>query len=417
MATQRGSQRWVVLFVALIGLVAGCASQYGLSYLIPALRGEGLSLESATTLVIAPVFGILVALIAWGAAADRWGERLVLTVGLAGAGVALLVAAGVGHTGLRWVLLLLSGASGASIHSASGRLILGSFDASERGLAMGIRQTGQPLGLAVAALVLPALATGGIGLALGALGAACLGSAAVIGLVVRDPETNRQARTAGPTPSPYRSGYLWRIHASSALLVIPQFAVAVFAFDYLVTGLGWSSVAAGLLLAATQLVGAGGRLAAGFWSDRVHSRLRPMRQVAIVITLSVAALAGLGLLRSPISVVALSIAAVVTLAPNGLAFTAVAERAGSAWAGRALGVQNTGQNLVGAVAAAPLAVVVSTLGGGIFGYGAAFAVATVFPLLAAFAIPYRQERRNSISTGSSATGQNSPTAVGPDGTP
>jgi MFS family permease len=417
MRDQGTSQRWVVLFVALIGLVAGCAAQYGLSYLIPALRAEGLSLESATTLVIAPVFGILLALIAWGAAADRWGERLVLTAGLAGAGVALLVAAFAGHTGLRWVFLLLSGASGAAIHSASGRLILGSFEANERGLAMGIRQTGQPLGLAAAALVLPALATGGIGLALGALGAACLGSAIVIGLVVRDPETNRQARSGQPAPSPYRSAYLWRIHASSALLVIPQFAVAVFAFDYLVTGLAWSSVAAGVLLAATQLVGAAGRLGAGAWSDRVRSRLGPMRLVAIAITLSVAALAGLGLLRSPISVVALAIAAVITLAPNGLAFTAVAERAGATWAGRALGVQNTGQNLVGAVAAAPLAVVVSTLGGGIFGYGAAFAVAAVFPLLATFAIPYRQERADFVSTRSGTAGQNRPTAVGPDGTP
>jgi sugar phosphate permease len=393
MAVQRSSQRWVVLFVALAGLIAGCAAQYGLSYLIPALRSEGLSLESATTLVIAPIFGILLALIAWGAAADRWGERLVLTMGLAGAGVALLLAGTVGHTALRWLFLFLSGASGASIHSASGRLILGSFDAGERGLAMGIRQMGQPLGLASAALVLPTLAAGGIGVALGGLGAACLVSAIVIGVVVRDPEVSRGGRGEGKTRSPYRSAYLWRIHASSALLVIPQFAVAVFAFDYLVTGLGWAAVAAGALLAATQIIGASGRLIAGAWSDRVDSRLGPMRLVAVAITLSVAALAGLGLLRSELSVIALAIAAIITVAPNGLAFTAVAEGAGSSWAGRALGVQNTGQNLVGAVAAAPLALVVSTLDHGIFGYGAAFAIAVIFPLVSIFTIPVLQERR------------------------
>jgi hypothetical protein len=34
----------VVLAVGLLGLVAGCASQYGLAYLIPALRADGLSL-------------------------------------------------------------------------------------------------------------------------------------------------------------------------------------------------------------------------------------------------------------------------------------------------------------------------------------------------------------------------------------
>jgi MFS family permease len=158
-----------VLSVGLLGLIAGCASQYGLAYLIPALRAEGLALEAATTLVIAPVFGVLVALIAWGAAADRWGERLVLTLGLAGAGVALLAAAELPDPLQRWICLFLAGASGAAIHAASGRLILGWFDVRERGLAMGIRQTGQPLGVAGAALVLPPLATLGLGAALGPL--------------------------------------------------------------------------------------------------------------------------------------------------------------------------------------------------------------------------------------------------------
>ena len=45
---------------------------------------------------------------------------------------------------------------------------------------------------------------------------------------------------------------------------------------------------------------------------------------------------------------------VVTVADNGLAFTAVAERAGPFWSGRALGVQNTAQFLT-ASAVPPLA--------------------------------------------------------------
>jgi MFS family permease len=177
------------------------------------------------------------------------------------------------------------------------------------------------------------------------------------------------------------------------MLVIPQFAVAVFAFDYLVTGLGWSITAAGTLLAITQLAGAGARVGAGFWSDRVRSRLGPMRLVALAIGLAMAALAALALLGSAASVVALAVAAAITVSPNGLAFTAVAERAGSGWAGRALGVQNTVQKLVSAVIATPLALVITSLGGGTFGYGGAFAIVVVFPLLAAIAIPAAAERR------------------------
>src|SRR5918999_6143906 len=92
-AEQFDPRRWLVLGVGLLGLIAGCAAQYGLAFLIPALREEGLSLETATLLVTAPVAGILCTLIAWGAAADRWGERRILVIGLGIAGAASLGAA------------------------------------------------------------------------------------------------------------------------------------------------------------------------------------------------------------------------------------------------------------------------------------------------------------------------------------
>ncbi|MEO8511709.1 MAG: MFS transporter [Chloroflexota bacterium] len=384
-------RRWTILAVGLAGLIAGCAAQYGLAYLIPALRAEGLTLESATVLATAPIVGILCTLIVWGAAADRWGERVVLTIGLAGAGVAELAAAVVDDALGRWLLLFAVGASSSAIHAASGRLILGWFGARERGLAMGIRQTGQPLGVGIAAIVLPPLAVGGIGPALGVLGIGCLVAAVVIGLVVRDPDRPKRTAGAPPTHSPYREPFLWRLHGASALLVVPQFAVAVFAFDYLVSGLGWSITAAGILLAVTQLGGAGSRLLAGWWSDRAGSRLGPMRIVALVIGAAMVVLTLLAIVGLGAAVVALAFAAAVTAMPNGLAFTAVAERAGSRWAGRALGVQNTFQNLVGVIAAPPLAFLISAAGGGAMGYGLAFAAVTALPFGAAVLIPTRGE--------------------------
>ena len=49
------------------------------------------------------------------------------------------------------------------------------------------------------------------------------------------------------------------------------------------------------------------------------------------------------------SVVLLVLATALTVADNGLAFTAVAERAGPFWSGRALGVQNTAQYVAAAL--------------------------------------------------------------------
>ncbi len=71
-----------------------------------------------------------------------------------------------------------------------------------------------------------------------------------------------------------------------------------------------------------------------------------------------------------------------------LAFTAVAELAGPAWAGRALGIQNTGQNALAALTPPIVAVLI-----GAAGYPAAFAVAGVLPLAAAALVPLAAERR------------------------
>src|SRR5262249_29080665 len=86
------ARRWLTLAAGTIALTAGCTFQYGLAYLIPALRARGLSLEEAGVLVACPTAGLLLTLVAWGAAADRFGERLVLASGLAAAGVILLAA-------------------------------------------------------------------------------------------------------------------------------------------------------------------------------------------------------------------------------------------------------------------------------------------------------------------------------------
>ena len=94
---------------------------------------------------------------------------------------------------------------------------------------------------------------------------------------------------------------------------------------------------------------------------------------------------GLGALAavgSPIAVVVLLVASVVTVADNGLAFTAIAEKAGPYYSGRALGIQNTGQ-FVATTAAGPIlgALIHAT------GFGAAFAIVALAPLLAYPLVP------------------------------
>jgi MFS family permease len=98
-------------------------------------------------------------------------------------------------------------------------------------------------------------------------------------------------------------------------------------------------------------------------------------------------LGGTAGLDLPIAVPLVVLATVVTVADNGLAFTAVAERAGPFWSGRALGVQNTVQFLT-AAAVPPLAGLAVVW----FGYPATFALAAVFPVAALALVPVADER-------------------------
>ncbi len=196
------------------------------------------------------------------------------------------------------------------------------------------------------------------------------------------PLTRPGGRLAGGTRA-----VLWRIHAASALLVVPQFAVATFALVFLVEAHGLEPVTAGRLLAIAQACGAFSRLGAGVWSDRVGSRMRPMRALALATALILAALAGGAAVRAPWAIAALFAAVIVSVSTNGLAFTAVAEHAGSAWAGRALGIQNTGQNAFAAATPPVLAAVI-----GAVGYPAAFGMVALFPLAAAALVPAGGER-------------------------
>jgi MFS family permease len=372
-------------------LAAGVAAQASTTivvttpaFLIPLLHTErGLSLAEAGLLAAAPNVGLVVALVAWGAATDRWGERRVLVSGLSLTALAVVAAVLATDFVLLGLALILAGVGAASTSSASGRVVVGWFPAHRRGFAMGIRQTSQPVGVAIGALTIPTLvASGSIAPALVFGGIAVAISAVLCALVIVDPV--RPPRKAGALENPYRRDTtLLRIHLVSVLLVVPQFALAIFGFAWFVVELGWSPVAAGIVVAIAQLLGAGGRIAVGILSDRLGSRLRPLRWVAIAGVGAMLVTAGAGAMHWTIAAAAFYvIASCVSVADNGLAFTSVAELAGPHWSGRALGAQNTGQFLAASVVGPAIGALIAVVG-----YPAAFAISAMAPLIATPLVP------------------------------
>lgn len=393
------TRRWLMLGVGLLDQAVSAYFVHGAAFLIPQLNRMGLGLTEAGALVAAPTVGIMLTLIGWGTFVDRFGERRALVIGLSATGLAGAAAAVVGtstaatridtgHLAGLAIFFGLAGMAAASSNVASGRIVVGWFPAHRRGLAMGIRQMAQPLGVGIAALTVPILAERhGLGAALWlATGLAAIAVVSTAIFVIDPPRPSRQAaQEAGHLANPYRgNSFLWRVHSVSVLLVVPQFTVWTFMLVWLVSDRGWATGAAGLLVAGTQFLGAFGRIGVGQLSDLVRSRMRPLRWVAIAAAITMGLLALLDHLHSPVAVVIMVAASVITVADNGLAFTSIAEVAGPFWSGRALGAQNTAQFLAASAVAPAVGALI-----GLIGYPAAFALVALCPVAATPLVPRR----------------------------
>ncbi len=379
-------RRWSMLVIALFATLSANVFINGVAFLIPTLHTTmGLDLAKAGLISALPSLGMVATLFAWGYVVDRIGERFVLAAGSALTATAAFGAATAHSLVVMGVFLVLGGMAAASSNSASGRLVVGWFPPQQRGLVMGIRQTAQPLGVGVGALVIPRLAqTFGLGPALLFPGAVCAIAAVVCAVLVLDPP--RPPRADAPTEhlaNPYRgSAVLWRIHAVSVLLVVPQIVVWTFALVWLITQRGWTPESAGVLVMVAQVFGALGRIAAGRWSDWMGLRLRPIRMIAAAAAVSMLVLAITDALHSPWSIAVMMAASAITVSDNGLAFTAIAEIAGPFWSGRALGAQNTSQLLTAGLTPPLFGALIGALG-----YPVAFAVCALFPVAALRLVP------------------------------
>jgi sugar phosphate permease len=406
---------WSNLALGVAAQAAGTVFINTPAFLILLLHTQrGLTLAEAGLLAATPTVGMVLTLFAWGALVDRIGERWVITVGLALTAAAAFLAMTVDGYIAIGAFLLLGGMASASTNSASGSLVVRWFPSSRRGLAMGVRQMAVPLGVTIAAVSVPVAAeSGGVPLALLVAGLIAAVVAVAWGVGTRTappaapPAAPKPAVQAAPAASgntaaapaatpaarpanPYRGGtFLWRIHAVSILLVVPQFTVSTFGLVWLVTELGWEPLAAGVLVGAAQFVGAVGRILVGVWSDRLGSRVRPLRWVAVsaaavMMLLALSDAAGWGA-----AAVVFVIATVVVVADNGLAFTSVAETAGPSWSGRALGVQNTGQYVAASIVGPAVGALI-----GLVGYPLAFVAIALFPVAAIPLVPRMSEERD-----------------------
>lgn len=208
-----------------------------------------------------------------GMLVDRLGPRMVLFFGT------LLMSAAAALIGLTnnlvliCALLFVMGLGVSTVSLAGTVTVLASWSRAERGLPMGIRQMGVPVGSMIAAITLPTLA------ALYGLHALfwifaselfILGMAFCLAL----PSTPRSG-----LPHPQPTVRLWRDLRHIALpcfvgflLAWGQYMLLTFTIPMLHGRGGLSVALAGAVLAVAQLGGAIARIGLGAISDRLHGR-------------------------------------------------------------------------------------------------------------------------------------------------
>ena len=230
-----------------------------------------------------------------GGALRRWGPARCTQIALASAAFACAAMALGGLPGIA-IGSLATGLGYGLTNPAATQVLARLAPPARRNLVFGIKQTGVPLGGALAGLTLPTLA-----LHLGWQGAALLAAGVIACFTLAYAPLRRHwdsAREPGfPLNSASASGFR-ALREQPGLLGLAitggcysglQLALSAFMVTMLVAEFGWSAVSAGLATALVQGVGAVARLAWGWVADRGLGGLPTLALIGILSVLTAVA--------------------------------------------------------------------------------------------------------------------------------
>jgi len=335
-----------VLGVALAIQTATSVVAAALPVLLPLVKAEfHLTFAEAGVVANFPFVGSLLTIALAGWAVDALGDRLVLVFGGVLTGVAALACALAPAFAVILGVLVIMGIGIGTGTPAGSLAVRNAFPLRLRGMVMGMRQTGIPLGSFLAALILPSIAlSAGWRGALAAAGAASI-VVAIAGLGIY--RSGPRARTAVGD-----SGSLLNVltrditvaATSGMLMVAGQMCLLTYLVVYLIHERGLTITTAAFYLALAQLAGAFGRVLWGVVSDRL---LSGSRRRALLLAAGTGALGSLALailpsgFPFPVLVAAILVCACGAVGWNGVQISFLSELARPGSEGRAVGLGQT----------------------------------------------------------------------------
>lgn len=290
--------RWRALVITTSSAATTAALATAIGPLAPLIQDEfGVSRAEIGLITSAIFLSAAVSAPFAGRTSDRVGERRVLLVSALIAGAAAILLAGAPAYWAFLAICLLIGLGGGMQNPAGSAAIMRWFPQHQRGVAMGIRQTGIPIGGILSATVWAWLAAAQGWRAAYILGGAItLVSAAFIFGAYFDPERQKDSPRAQPITfrAIVRHRQLWWLSLIFNCQVIVQFAATTYVVLFLNEGLNLSYVAGTSLFALLNVIALGARIGWGSLSDRrFEGRRKPVLILIILLTLAGTLLAAL----------------------------------------------------------------------------------------------------------------------------
>jgi ACS family hexuronate transporter-like MFS transporter len=349
--------RYVILGLLLIAQMGASLIQQGLGALAPFFV-SALDLDKAQlgTVFTALSLGSAIFLTPAGILVDRIGERRAIFVSGFFMGLALVAGATVPSYGVLVVAVFLAGVFYSPTTPAGGTAIMSWFT-RDRGLAMGIRQTGVPLGAALGGVLFPVLGTHfGYRGAFLVGGLVCILACTIATSLYREnaqmrPEHRRTRTAAAGVIEVVRDPRMVFVTLACMVLVSAQMCMNSF-IAVTATNDGLPIAVAAAMFSIGQVAAAAGRIFWGFLSDLAFGGDRTMPILLITLTMALASFA-IGMIaphHTEALFVAVAFLGMSASGWNGLYAAAMAELGGASRAGTVLGVGLTAIFAAGAIA-------------------------------------------------------------------
>ncbi len=267
-----------VLVSMLAGQALGTVATMTLPVLAPAASASlGISSALIGYQISILAAAMLVSLLLGANLSMRWGACRVTQLGLSLCATGCLIATGP-HAAFFFTSAIALGLGYGLLSPAASHLLMRYTPAHRHNLLFSLKQTGVPLGGIGASLIAPAVAT------LFGWRWALVAAAAALAVLILVLQTRRARwdddRTAD-TPivaNPLEGiAWIWRqrtlrnLAIAGALLVIPQIGLTTFTVVLFVEEAGYTLIAAGFVLTASQVGGVAGRVFWGWLADLTRS--------------------------------------------------------------------------------------------------------------------------------------------------